>query len=108
MGRGPRVERRTAHAAEQRPVRACVACRARRPQPDLVRLTAVDGRAMVDARDARSRRPGRGAYLCGDATCVERAFAREALLLRRALRTAVAATVPDELRRVAPTVSRGA
>ena len=106
MGRGPRVARRAARAAERRPVRACVACRARRAQPDLLRLTVVDGRAVVDG--GGSRRPGRGAYLCGDTTCVERAFARDALLLRRALRTTVAATVPDELRRVAPTASRGA
>lgn len=108
MGRGPRTERRAARAADGRPVRSCLVCRARRPQSELARLSAADGRAVVDAHDARSRRPGRGAYLCGDATCVERAFARDALLLRRALRTTVTATVPDELRRVALTASRGA
>jgi predicted RNA-binding protein YlxR (DUF448 family) len=100
MSRGPRTARRAALAAERRPVRACVACRARRPQDELVRVTVLDGRLMPDGPPGASRRPGRGAYLCEDATCVARAIARDALLLRRALRTRATAVVPEELERV--------
>ena len=101
MSRGPRTARRTVAAAEQRPVRSCAGCRARRDQDMLVRVTAVDGRITPDGPPGASRRPGRGAYLCADATCVERALAREALLLRRALRIRGTCTVSDDLERVA-------
>lgn len=67
----------------------------------LVRVTVVDGLIAPDGPPGASRRPGRGAYLCADATCVQRALAREALLLRRALRTGGTCTVSDELERVA-------
>jgi predicted RNA-binding protein YlxR (DUF448 family) len=51
------------------------------PQPELVRLTARDGRLVAD-RDGRA--PGRGAYLCGRRECWDRAVARKAFA--RALR----------------------
>jgi predicted RNA-binding protein YlxR (DUF448 family) len=100
MTRGQRTAHRAELAADGRPVRSCVACRTRRPQDELVRVT-VDGAALtVDARNGPSRRQGRGAYLCVDATCVARALERNALLLRRALRSRVALTIPEELERV--------
>lgn len=109
MARGPRTARRTAAAAERRPVRSCVVCRAQRDQDMLVRVTVIDGLIAPDGPPGASRRPGRGAYLCADATCVERALAREALLLRRALRTGGTCTVSDDLERVAqPSTHRAA
>jgi uncharacterized protein len=63
-------------------VRTCVACRARRPQPELLRVRLVDATLVVDGE---VRGPGRGAYLCASRTCVERARARDASVLRRAL-----------------------
>jgi len=100
MSRGPRSARRELLAAERRPVRSCVACRTRRPQDELVRVT-LDGTDLVpDSASGPSRRPGRGAYLCGDVACVTRALERDASLLRRALRTRVAVTVSEELERV--------
>jgi uncharacterized protein len=100
MPRGPRTARRSALAADRRPVRSCVACRTRRPQDELVRVTLVDGSLLPDGAPGASRRGGRGAYLCEDASCVARAIARDALLLRRALHTRVSAAVPEELERV--------
>jgi predicted RNA-binding protein YlxR (DUF448 family) len=65
-----------------------------------VRVT-LDGTDLVpDSDSGASRRPGRGAYLCGDVACVTRALERDASLLRRALRTRVAVTVSEELERV--------
>jgi predicted RNA-binding protein YlxR (DUF448 family) len=101
MSRGPRTARRTVAAAQRRPVRTCAVCRARRDQDMLVRVTAVDGMIAPDGAPGASRRPGRGAYLCVDARCVERALAREGLLLRRALRIGGTCTVSDDLERVA-------
>jgi uncharacterized protein len=100
MTRGPRTARRAATTADRRPSRSCVACRTRRPQEELVRVTLVAGRLTPDGPEGASRRPGRGAYLCPDAMCVERALAREALLLRRALRTEGSCMVSEGLARV--------
>ena len=100
MSRGSRTAHRAALAADRRPVRSCVACRARRPQDGLVRVTLDGDRLVVDGAPGASRHPGRGAYLCADTTCVARALERDALLLRRALRSRVTPTVPEELERV--------
>ena len=105
MSRGPRTARRTVAAAQRRPVRTCAVCRARRDQDAFVRVTIVDGMITPDGLPGASRRPGRGAYLCADATCAERALAREGLLLRRALRIGGTCTVSDDLDRVITSTS---
>jgi predicted RNA-binding protein YlxR (DUF448 family) len=52
--------------------RTCLGCRQRRPKGELVRLVrGGDGVVVVDVAGAR---PGRGAYVCGEAACVERAL----------------------------------
>ena len=53
------------------PLRTCIGCRQARPQSELVRIVrAANGRVRTDARRLA---PGRGAYLCEDPSCVERA-----------------------------------
>jgi len=50
------------------PVRTCVGCRKARPQVELVRLVRdADGLVMMDVRGGA---PGRGAYVCRDASCI--------------------------------------
>jgi hypothetical protein len=52
------------------PVRTCVGCRRLRPKAELVRLARrADGRVGRDPLGA-----GRGAYVCRDAECLERAL----------------------------------
>jgi uncharacterized protein len=52
------------------PTRTCLGCRQRRAKHELVRLVRrPDGRVAVDARG-----PGRGAYVCAEPGCVERAL----------------------------------
>jgi len=52
------------------PIRTCLGCRKARPKRELVRLVRrADGRVVVDERG-----PGRGAYVCAEAGCVERAL----------------------------------
>jgi len=66
------------------PVRTCVGCRQRFPQPALRRFTRTGGRWVADAG---RRADGRGTYLCSHA-CAERVsknkrypgFSGEALL----------------------------
>lgn len=56
------------------PIRTCIACRARAPQTELVRLVRVEN-LVVDATSPRL--PGRGAYLHAD--CLELADKRQAI-----------------------------
>jgi uncharacterized protein len=52
------------------PTRTCLGCRQRRPKRELVRLVRrPDGLVAVDAAG-----PGRGAYVCAEPACVERAL----------------------------------
>jgi hypothetical protein len=63
------------------PTRTCLGCRRRRPKRELVRLVrGADGRVGVDAAG-----PGRGAYVCREPDCLERALkpARLAHAFRR-------------------------
>lgn len=65
----------------QAPIRMCVACRQRAPQPALLRLSAEPpGRLQGEAWPRR----GRGAYVCPSGSCLDRALRRQAV--RRALR----------------------
>jgi uncharacterized protein len=64
------------------PVRMCVACRRRRPQHELVRLAAGPAGVRLDLA---GNLPGRGAYVCPEDGCVERARKRGGAPIRRAL-----------------------
>ena len=62
------------------PQRTCVGCRRVRGKSDLVRITrAQDGMVAVDRTGHGA---GRGAYVCPEAECVERAGRRLAGALR--------------------------
>ncbi|OGK87704.1 MAG: hypothetical protein A2050_00210 [Candidatus Rokubacteria bacterium GWA2_73_35] len=59
------------------PARTCLGCRRVRPKRELVRLVRSErGIVVVDA-PARAR--GRGAYVCPEPACVERALSRSRL-----------------------------
>ena len=65
------------------PTRTCVACRQRRDKRSLIRLVSDGGAVTVDAA---ARKPGRGAYVCPDASCLDIALRRGGGGLHRALR----------------------
>ena len=70
------------------PERTCVACRAKREKEELLRLTRrPDGTVVVGDG------PGRGVYVCREASCAAEAPAR----LPRALRVTLG---PDDLARL--------
>ena len=54
------------------PYRTCLGCRQRKLKRELVRLVRrADGTV---SRDPTGAAPGRGAYVCADAACAERAL----------------------------------
>jgi hypothetical protein len=70
------------------PMRTCTGCRSRQTQDRLIRVRhAGDGKLAVGSG------AGRGAYLCFDATCVQRACRSGSLA--RALR--LDGPIPDDL-----------
>jgi predicted RNA-binding protein YlxR (DUF448 family) len=56
------------------PRRTCLGCRQIRPKGALVRLARRPDGYVVTDPDGRA--VGRGAYVCADAECMERAFSR--------------------------------
>jgi len=56
------------------PSRTCLGCRETRPKGRLVRLVRLPSGFVVV--DSSARAAGRGAYVCPDARCVERALIR--------------------------------
>jgi predicted RNA-binding protein YlxR (DUF448 family) len=73
------------------PIRTCVGCGRKAPQPELIRFAAPGGVLMPGAT-----LPGRGAYTCRRLACFERALDRRAF--NRTLRRTV--TVDPELTRL--------
>ncbi|HVM34340.1 MAG TPA: YlxR family protein [Actinomycetota bacterium] len=71
------------------PIRTCTGCRRRRPQQLLVRVARRGDGSIAIGHGA-----GRGAYVCSDRRCIERALSSGAL--RRALRHE--GPLPEELR----------
>ena len=72
------------------PMRMCVACREMRAKKDLMRIVrTAEGELVLDLTGKRS---GRGAYLCRDAACMNKA------IKTRALERALEAPMNDELR----------
>ena len=70
------------------PQRTCVACRTVRPKRELVRIVRTpEGAVLVDDTGKRS---GRGAYICRQRGCWEKA------LTRRQLERALKVTLTDE------------
>ena len=59
------------------PERTCCACGAKKPQANLRRVASSSGSAPT--LDPSGKAPGRGAYLCFDVACIERALQRKAL-----------------------------
>ena len=77
-----------AENSRQRP-RTCAACKEESPKRALIRVVRSPGGAV--AVDERGKLPGRGAYLCANLECLEKA--RKTKALSRALK----AEIPDEL-----------
>lgn len=59
------------------PVRMCVACRQGKPKKELIRVVKnKEGDVVVDTT---GKAQGRGAYICPDVACLEKAYKIKAL-----------------------------
>ena len=77
------------------PQRTCVACRTVRSKRDLLRVVrAPDGAVSIDESGKQS---GRGAYLCRQQKCWQKALAERHL--ERALKSGLSAETKAQLRR---------
>jgi predicted RNA-binding protein YlxR (DUF448 family) len=76
-----------------------VACRAKRPKAELLRVVRRPGSSDVQLDiDKRQRLPGRGAYVCREASCWQAGVTRGGF--DRALRMKVPAAARQKLLRV--------
>ena len=62
------------------PLRMCVSCRTMFPKRDLIRVVRTEDEILLDAT---GKAAGRGAYICGQPACLEKA--RKSRALERAL-----------------------
>lgn len=75
------------------PQRQCVGCRAMKDKKALVRIVKTpEGEICVDATGKKS---GRGAYICPDAECLQKA--RKSRALERAFETAIGQDIYEAL-----------
>ena len=71
------------------PMRQCLGCRAMKPKRELIRaVRSPEGDVSLDFI---GKKPGRGAYICGDANCLKRA------VKSRALNRAFGVEIPPEV-----------
>lgn len=76
------------------PMRMCMACKERKPKKELVRIVRdTEGNVSVDLT---GKKMGRGAYICQQLDCLERAVKSKAL--ERALEVKIDTGVYDQLK----------
>lgn len=63
--------------AKKIPMRSCFVCRTKQPKENLIRL--VREPSGVVSWDFVGKMPGRGAYVCKNETCIEKALEKERL-----------------------------
>lgn len=72
------------------PMRQCLGCREMKPKKELVRVVrSPEGEVSVDLK---GKKPGRGAYVCRDPECLNKA------LRSNALGRSLEVTIPPEVR----------
>lgn len=75
------------------PMRTCIGCGTVKPKKELIRIILTEDGTLLADRTGRAN--GRGAYLCDDPACLQRAVKRKSL--SKAFRTQVSAEAADRL-----------
>jgi predicted RNA-binding protein YlxR (DUF448 family) len=78
------------------PQRSCCVCHVKKPPAEFLRISSQNGAAPKLSGEQKSS--GRGAYLCKDALCVERAFQRKSLERALKLSGPIEANLKEALR----------
>lgn len=76
------------------PLRMCVACRKTKPKKELLRV--VKNKENEISVDFIGKKPGRGAYLCKDISCLKKA--EKGKMLERALNVTIGQEVYEVLK----------
>ena len=78
------------------PMRQCTGCREMKSKMSMIRVlkTAESGEIIIDLKGKVN---GRGAYICKDAECLEKAFKCKGL--ERSLKTEISDEIKNQLRR---------
>ncbi|MBQ1263840.1 MAG: YlxR family protein [Oscillospiraceae bacterium] len=75
------------------PMRQCLGCREMKPKKELVRVVrSPEGEISLDFK---GKAPGRGAYLCPNTACLQKA--RKSKALERSFDTAISSEIYDAL-----------
>lgn len=82
-------------SAKKIPMRMCVACRQMKPKTELVRVVKTPEGEIIACAGGKVN--GRGAYICGNAECIERA--KKAGALARALDAPIDDRVYESLKK---------
>ncbi len=78
------------------PQRTCIGCREKKDKKDLIRI--VKNKEGIITLDRTGKANGRGAYICDDIQCLEKAIKTKAL--ERAFEMSISEDVYNELRGV--------
>lgn len=84
------------------PKRQCIGCGEVKEKRELIRILRTPEEEII--LDATGRKNGRGAYLCHNSQCLEKAFKSKAL--DRAFKTAVPKEVYERLREELTAIDR--
>lgn len=76
------------------PMRQCLGCREMKPKKELIRIVRSSEGTL--SLDSKGKLPGRGAYLCCDVQCLERALKSKAV--ERSLEVPVSDEIIQDLR----------
>jgi predicted RNA-binding protein YlxR (DUF448 family) len=76
------------------PERTCIGCGQKKEKPDLIRI--VHSQDDTFSIDPTGRKNGRGAYICNDLACFEKAIKRKAL--DRAFKVSISEATAQALR----------
>ena len=77
------------------PMRKCVGCGEMKPKKELIRILRTEEEEFVI--DTTGKKNGRGAYLCFDRTCLEKAVKGHGL--ERSFKMAVSGEIYEKLRK---------
>ncbi len=80
--------------AKKIPIRKCVGCNERRPKQDLIRIVYNKENKEVFL-DKSGKASGRGAYICPDNKCLEKA--RKSRKVDRSLKISISKQIYDNL-----------
>jgi len=77
------------------PIRTCIGCREQKPKKDLIRVVKNNKNEIF--LDKTGKANGRGAYICNDKNCLEKAVKSRAL--NRAFSTEISEETYEELKK---------